>query len=189
LDPDEGRAEIGRLVEEEEQGRQRLDEIGLVIGVGRHRELRIAVERIDRADRDIEAGAPGRQHEIHLVLGHQALGQAHRGLGAAGVVVLGDLDRNPFAELLDHDAALLVDVVHPELVAGQRRDGGALGVHARERDGVADSNALGRIGRGGGRGGECGDKPDRRRGTEMLHLPCHASSSPGSFRIFSPEPC
>ena len=119
-------AEIARLVEEEEQRRHLLDEIGGVVGVRRHRELRIAVARIDRRRRQVEAGAPGRQHEIDLVLGHQPLGEPYRGLGVAGVVVLDDLDRNSLVEFLDHQAALLVDVVHPQLVGGQRRHGGAL---------------------------------------------------------------
>jgi hypothetical protein len=155
-----GAAEITRFVEEEEQGGHLLDEVRRVIGVGRHREMRVAVARINRRYREVEAGAPGWQHEIHLVLGHQPLGETHRRLGIAGVVIFHDLDGNSLVEFLDHEAALLVDVIHPQLVGGQRRHGGALRVHAAERNHITDLDALRRIRRE--RQGRGRDNPDRR---------------------------
>src|SRR5262249_37207660 len=68
-----------------------------------------------------------------------------------------------------HQAALLVDAVHPALVGRQRRHGRALRVHAAERYGIADADALGRL------RSECGrpDHSDGRGQCQTAQLPLH----------------
>src|SRR4029450_3117613 len=76
-----------------------------------------------------------------------------------------------FVEALYFEAALLVHVVDPQLVAAERRDGGALCIRARKRDRVADAHALRRI--GGKRGARRPDDTDRRGQCQAAQFATH----------------
>ena len=130
-----------------------LDEIGRAIGDGAEGELRIAVLVEHRPDREIEAGAPRREQQVDLVLGHQPLDGTHGLLGVGAVVVFDDFDRHALAA--DHQPALGVHVLDPHLVVRDLGDGGAAGIGAGLGNGVADLDLVLRHGRRRG---------ERRRG-------------------------
>ena len=106
------------------------------VGHGGRGEVRIAFAIERRADRQIEAGAPWRQDEIDLVLVDQPLQRAHGLFGVGAVVILHDLDRDALVAELDATGG--IHFLHPQFVVGDRGDGGAAGVRAGARNGVAD---------------------------------------------------
>ena len=109
--------------------------IGLVGGGGRG-EMRIAVFVEGRADGEVHAGAPWREHDVDLVLVDQALGGAHQLFGARLIVIFDHLDRDQLVAELD--AAGLLEVAQPELVVGDGGDAGARGIRPGLRYGIAD---------------------------------------------------
>ena len=115
---------------------QRLAHLVGVVGGRGGRQLRIAILGEGRADREVHAGAPGRQQDVDLVLVDQAFDRLDQFL-VARLVVIGDhFDGHPLVAELD--AAGGFDVMEPKLVVGHGRDAGARGVGAGHRDGVAD---------------------------------------------------
>ena len=131
--------------QEEEGMLPALGQIGGLVGHRGGGQQRVFVLFVGRPHSQVGARAPGRQHEVDLVLGDQALGGAHGLLGAGAVVVFDDLDGHALVVGLEHDAAGVVDLLDPELVVGRRGHGGAARVDPGLGNGPANTDGLGRL--------------------------------------------
>jgi len=119
-----------RRAEEPEAVRPALCEFGSAVGDGAEGQLRIIVLVEGRTDGKIDARAPRRQQKIDLVLLDQTLDRAYRFFGVRAVVIFDDFDRNALAVCLEHQAALGVHFLNPELVVRDLCDVGATGIRA-----------------------------------------------------------
>ena len=98
--------------------------------------MRIAGLVEDRADGEIETGAPGRQDEIDLVLIDQAFQRLGRLFGARAVVILHDLDGNALVAELEATGG--IHFLDPQFVIRNRRYRRAARGRAGARDRIAD---------------------------------------------------
>lgn len=138
--------DLRRRSEPERRVGPALGKLWRLVGHRGHREVRVAETVQRRADREVEAGAPGRKNEIDLVLIGEALDRLDGFLRTAAVVVFDHFDRQLLVAELD--AAGGIHILHPQLVIRQRGDAGAAGIGPRFGNGIADPDLLLRLGRG-----------------------------------------
>ena len=98
----------------------------------------------ERRRRHVHVRGIGAQQHVNLVLLDQALGELEQFVRLALIVVSDELDRHFLVELLERDAAGIVDALLPQLVLRQRRRFRARPERTRLRDRIAEANLVGR---------------------------------------------
>jgi hypothetical protein len=76
--------------------------------------MRVAVFVEDRRGREVEGRAPGRQDEVDLVLGGEALDRLDHFFDIGAIIIFDDLDLHLLAA--DIETTGIVHVLHPHLV-------------------------------------------------------------------------